>query len=461
MQKSQKEKIATTKSMPEAKKQEMIQKMLQVSNLIEQGSKNIKVEKIVYYKDFAFEGSQFAETNLIVAQIIHQKENITTYELYSANTNSLIATVNSQGKIQFMPEYLQKIRQISKGYIWMLDLEDLQFILPKQLEEEDIVLTWQERQQIQENEKYNGAEESILGGSQNSSIESDQKMVGQKLKRQDKEQEKEIIAQKTKTSIQNIFPVRKNSNFYKDHPELEDNLFFRKDNQGIVRAEYIDQNGEVRPSKYFQPSTTNLRQQTVSLGNDGRQIEKQVPYQTMQTKGLNHVDKDIKDIRICIDMDAYGYIQIKEARQGNNGKWLSHDIELRGRQTNSQIINESTSIHTRRANPAQETGAYEQIQEANLDKEPVQYNEMYLIAHTQEIIESLINKGYQKKEAVQIVNYMIGEEKLTLEQAKKKVNRQIQENVKLGEKQDNKDDNQERTPWNDAEQRRVKINQNK
>ena len=36
----------------------------------------------------------------------------------------------------------------------------------------------------------------------------------------------------------------------------------------------------------------------------------------MKTKGLNNVDKDIRDIRINIKIDSYGYLDIEEARQG-------------------------------------------------------------------------------------------------------------------------------------------------
>ena len=66
-----------------------------------------------------------------------------------------------------------------------------------------------------------------------------------------------------------------------------------------------------------------------------------------------------------------------------------------------------------------------------------------------EIIESFIEQGYQKNEAVAIFNYMIGEEELTEKQAKDRVNDDIKE-VKQEERTE---EEEERTPWGDAEAR--------
>ncbi len=52
---------------------------------------------------------------------------------------------------------------------------------------------------------------------------------------------------------------------------------------------------------------------------------------------------------------------------------------------------------------------------------------MYLIQHPNEFIESLIQEGYQKPEAVQILNYMVGQEGLNLDQAKQRVNEEIEQ----------------------------------
>ncbi len=176
---------------------------------------------------------------------------------------------------------------------------------------------------------------------------------------------------------------------------------------------------------------TALRQETVSIGNDGNPVTKNVPYQVMKTKGLNNIDKDIRDIRININIDSYGYLDIEEARQGRNGEWLSHDIEVKGRDYNSRAVNETTSIRSREADPDKQTEAYEKAKENEFAVEDgIQYDEMFLAEHAEEIVQSLIDEGYQKPEAVDIFNYMIGEENLSLEEAKERVNKEIGEKSK-------------------------------
>lgn len=176
---------------------------------------------------------------------------------------------------------------------------------------------------------------------------------------------------------------------------------------------------------------TALRQETVSIGSDGNPVTKNVPYQVMKTKGLNNIDKDIRDIRININIDSYGYLDIEEARQGRNGEWLSHDIEVKGRDYNSRAVNETTSIRSRKADPDKQTEAYEKAEKNEFAVEDgIQYDEMYLAEHADEIIQSLVDKGYQRPEAVDIFNYMIGEENLSLEQAEERVNKEIGEKSK-------------------------------
>lgn len=433
--------------MPKNNKQNILEKMVAISELIEQEktNKNKKVSTINYYKDFQFQGSSLAETDLFVAKIENTSDNTNTYEIYSGKTNKLIAAVNEQGKLSFMPEYIESLKQIDERFVEMLNLEELTFKLPQELKKEDRILTREEIESI--NEK--NAKSSM----QNYSSKKDtQPQEGQA---KTEETKKEEISRIKKIPTHNILTVKENSNLYKDHPNLEPNLYFYKDNEGIIRAEYIDNNGIPQPSKYFEPSSTALRQETVSLGSNGNSVTREIPYQVMKTKGLNNVDKDIRDIRINIKIDTYGYLDIEEARQGKNGEWLSHDIEVKGRDYNSQSVNTTTSIKTRQANPDQQTEAYEKVENTGLEENGIEYSEMYLIEHANEFIDSLIKQGYQKPEAVQIFNYMIGEEALTLQEAKEKVNNEIeQEKDERKEKNYSETIDEERTMGGDAWERR-------
>ena len=461
----------------EKRKREYILKNMQVlSELVDSrlDENNESREKITYCENIEFGRSGLAERNVYIVEILNEnKRNIgdksetdpnreedvdglekyTTYEIYDKE-NNLIATVDQEGKIHFNERYLQTLRDIDKNYFDSLNLEDINFEIPEELKENDLVMTKEELKEHRQRENQEGARTyKEKDGKEEEKEEEQEENDKQDL---DKKQE-EQIAESKGIPRKNILKIRENSNFYKDHPELEPNLYFYKDADGIIKAEYIDENGKPQPSKYFEESQTALRQETVALGDDGNPVVKEVPHQVMQTKNLSGTDKDIRDIRINVKIDTYGYLEISEARQGMNGMWASHDIEVRGRDYNSYNINKATSIETRKANPDKQTEAYEKTEDTGLVQEGIQYDEMYLMEHADEIIQEFIEEGYNKNEAIQIFDLMIGEEALTEEQAKSRVNEQIkdrEENEKEEQEKEVDEENEGRTPWGDAEERR-------
>ena len=54
------------------------------------------------------------------------------------------------------------------------------------------------------------------------------------------------------------------------------------------------------------------------------------------------------------------------------------------------------------------------------------YDEMYLAAHADQIIQSLVDEGYQREEAISIFNYMLGEENLSMQEARARVDKEIE-----------------------------------
>lgn len=432
--------------MQKDREQQIQEKMMSIAELIESNNtkSEIEVGTINYYKDFNFKGTNLAETDIFIAKVENTAENTNTYEIYSGKTNKLIATVDEQGKLHFMQEYIESLKQIDPRLVEMINLEDIDFELPQELEQDDRVFAREEREHIKsekESEKTLKQNEEELEKDDNKSIE---------------EQEQEEIAKAKGIPAHNVLKVRANSNLYKDHPNLEPNLYFYRDNEGVVRAEYLDENGQPQESKYFEPSSTNLRKETVSLGDDGNPVTKEVPYQVMKTKGLNNIDKDIRDVRFNVNFDIYGYMEISEARQGKNGEWLSHDVEMKGREYNSRAVNEATSIRTRKADPDKQTEAYEKVEDTGLEEDGIQFNEMYLMQHAEEFIDGLIKEGYQRKEAIKIFDYMIGEEALDIKEAKEKVNDEIEKESNEQEKQkEERDSDDDYGPWTAHEQHKL------
>lgn len=420
------------------------------TQIAEREDKSTQILNITYYKELAFDSARFIENDVFVTKLNREngkKGAEEVYEIYNKD-GDLVATVDKAGKIHFSPEYIEKLRQEYQEYFEMLNLDNSVLELPEEIKERNITLQPEELEKEIQKKKEKGKED------EEKAEEEEEEQEQEKLDPQEENQEQKAIAKKKGIPENNVLIVRDNSNFYKDHPEVERDLIFSRDKDGLVKAEYIDENGELQPSKYIMPSTTGIRQETVSIGSDGNPVTKESPQQVMQTRNLTGRDQDIRDVRINIKFDTYGYPYAEEARQGNEGEWTSHAIEVKGRPTNSSQVNEITSIRTGVADPDRETGMYSSVEKTGLIQDGVQYDEMHLMQHSEEIIEEFIKDGYQRKEAVEIFNYMIGEEVLTEKEAKERVNENIKEREKIQEKEQERDDDDEgRTPWGDAEAR--------
>ena len=426
------------------KSNEIKEAMANIYTQIAERKDKSQISNITYYKELAFDSARFIENDVFVTKLNREngKKGVEeVYEIYNKD-GDLVATVDKAGKIHFSPEYIEKLRQEYQEYFEMLNLDNAVLELPEEIKERNITLQPEELEKEIQKKKEKGKEDE--------EEEQEQEQEQEKLDPQEENQEQKAIAKKKGIPENNVLIVRDNSNFYKDHPEVERNLIFSRDKDGLVKAEYIDENGELQPSKYIMPSTTGIRQETVSIGSDGNPVTKESPQQVMQTRNLTGRDQDVRDVRINIKFDIYGYLYLEEARQGNEGEWTSQAIEVKGRPTNSSQVNEITSIRTGVADPDRETGMYSSVEKTGLIQDGVQYDEMHFMQHSEEIIEKFIKDGYQRKEAVEIFNYMIGEEVLTENEAKARVN----ENIKEREKEQERDDDDEgRTPWGDAEAR--------
>lgn len=420
----------------EQKQEEVKQTMAGIyTQIAEREGKDTEISSITYYKEFTFDSAKFIENDIFVTKLqkTKGKNQVETFEIYNKD-GELIATVNEKGKVQFAPEYIELLKQEYKKFFEILKLDEATLELPEKLREEDISLEHDELEKEVEKQEQKGKK-----------IEKKQE---EEKSQDDNSQEQEIAKQKG-IPTNNVLIVRDNSNLYKDHPEIERNLIFSRDNDGKVKAEYIDENGELQPSKYIQPSNTSVRQETISIGKDGNPVTRETPQQVMRTQNLTKRDQDVRDVRINIKFDQYGYMDIEEARQGRNGEWAAHDIEVRGREYNSAQVNEETSMKTGMADPDKETSSYESMENVGKPQDEIQYDRVYLMQHADEIIDGFINQGYQKVEAVAIFNHMIGEEALTEKQAKERVNKEITE-VKQEEREE---EPEERTLWGDAEAR--------
>lgn len=385
--------------------QEILFKMEEIKAIvIKQIESNQKIKDIKHCDDLqlgqiGIEGAYTAEIESEeISKETGEKLRKVIYKVYGED-HTQIANIDEKGNVEFTDEYLNKLKEINERQLNSIQTRGVQL----------------------EEKKPEGKNEISYK---------------EEKRKEDENRQIEEIAKQKNIPKNNVLKVRADSNLYKNHPELkeEPNLYFYRDEDGKIKAEYIDEKG-IHPSKYFEESTTALSEQTVDLGQDGNPVKKKVPYQTMKTN-LNGNDEDIKAVRINIEI-VQGYLIVKESRLGKNGKWESHEIEVMGRDYNSKEINDATSTRIGgEADPSRTTDAYEKVKETSMSNDGVQMEEM------QEYRESLINKfideGYNREEATKIYNYMIEKSwNLTEEQAKDKVNEEIKGKNEIDEMDDN------------------------
>lgn len=392
--------------------QEILLKMEEIKEIVlKQIEENQKIKDIKYSDDLqlgqvGIEGAYTAEIESEeISKETGEKLRKVIYKVYGED-HTQIANIDEKGNVEFTDEYLNKLKEINERQLNSIQTRGVQL----------------------EEKKPEGKNEISYK---------------EEKRKEDENRQIEEIAKQKNIPKNNVLKVRTDSNLYKNHPELkeEPNLYFYRDSDGKIKAEYIDEKGVVQPSKFFEESTTAF-QENVDIGQDGNPVKKEVPYQTMTTK-LKHGDTDIKDIRINIEI-VQGYLTIKESRQGKNGKWESHEIEVMGRDYNSKEVNDVTSTRLGgEADPSRVTNMFEIVEQTSLADGGIQMEEMQ--GYRENLINKFVNEGYNREEATRIYEYMVNEDrKLTEEQAKEKVNEEIRNNTDYGENEGG------RTPGEDA-----------
>jgi mRNA-degrading endonuclease RelE of RelBE toxin-antitoxin system len=400
--------------------QEILLKMEEIKAIvIKQIESNQKIKDIKHCDDLQL--GQIGIEGAYIVEIENEKRSKETgerlktvvYKVY-AEDHTHVANIDEKGNVEYAEEFLEQLKDVNEEQLSLINTKGVKL-----------------------QEEPNGKNEISYKEEKGKQEETNRK-------REEENRQIEEIAKQKGIPTNNVLKVRADSNFYKNHPELEEepNLYFYRDEDGKIKAEYIDEKGIIHPSKYFEESTTALSEQTVDLGQDGNPVKKKVPYQTMKTN-LNGNDEDIKAVRINIEI-VQGYLIVKESRLGKNGKWESHEIEVMGRDYNSKEVNDVTSTRLGgEADPSRVTNMFKKVEQTSLADDGIQMEEM------QEYRESLINKfideGYNREEATKIYNYMIEKSwNLTEEQAKDKVNEEIRNNTDYGENEGG------RTPGEDA-----------
>ncbi len=434
-----------------------------------QDMKKDAIETEKYYENVNLELSKIRLENVMIEEKHRQEieneteKDIVEYGVYIKfnDEDVKIATIDEEGRltpnvdILKDEKYSDEDRKKLGDMLNLLGLEKDKVDLSK-LQEKLKEIEAKTKEEIEKDRKQKDKDDSIKDkddDEKEDDEQEDEKEDDENNKEKSDEEEKEKIAQKKHIATKNIFIIRKDSQFFKNYPQLKDEegLYFYRDNDGKIKAEYTDKNGQTQPSKFFNDSTTKLQENVVSLGEDGNPVKKEIPYQVMTTKGLTNTNRNARDIRIACHIEQ-GYLEFEEMRLGTNGEWTGYGIEGRGRDYNSKVVDNLSDTRTNEVKPEDVSNRYEAVEKTALADDGVQIQDL----SPRQTIDRFIDEGYNKEEAISIYNYMIGEEHLPEEAAKQKVNEEI---IEKSEKENNRnrDVEDEKTPWGDAESRRQRY----
>ncbi len=327
--------------MKEEEKNKIINHMNQIGKLVDSGlhADSQKRENTMYFKDFEFGNSGLAIKNVYIVEIkqkIQEKtadnpeknadkkekeDNLTTYEIFDDN-DKLIAMVSSERKVQFVPEYLEQLKENYGEYFKQLELDDIDFELPKELKENDIVMT---KAELDEREK-NGLERNKEG-------KKEQKQEGDSEKEKEEEEEEKEPDQETEEekrektakalnidkdeikAVSTINPSEKITDKYNLVDLMPEASKYasvsivcstpNEKSNGQFTILGVKQDGTREPISSIEPvEGTTGNKNVISINEDGSKVEEK------QVKGLLRINARNRDDGIAVSIGDYGMLNV-------------------------------------------------------------------------------------------------------------------------------------------------------
>lgn len=327
--------------MKEEEKNKIINHMNQIGKLVDSGldADSQKRENTMYFRDFEFGNSGLAIKNVYIVEIKQKiqektadnpeknadkkekKDNLTTYEIFDDN-DKLIAMVSSEGKVQFVSEYLEQLKENYGEYFKQLELDDIDFELPKELKENDIVMT---KAELDEREK-NGLERNKEG-------KKEQKQEGDSEKEKEEEEEEKEPDQETEEekkektakalnidkdeikAVSTINPSEKITDKYNLVDLMPEASKYasvsivcstpNEKSNGQFTILGVKQDGTREPISSIEPvEGTTGNKNVISINEDGSKVEEK------QVKGLLRINARNRDDGIAVSIGDYGMLNV-------------------------------------------------------------------------------------------------------------------------------------------------------
>ena len=313
--------------MDSEKKKEVLKNMIEVADKtdlkLEKDSQTI--QNVLYLKDFEFGNSGLAEENVYIVEITNHKLNKTvdndedlfvTYEIYDKYKN-LIATVSSEGKIHFAPEYLEQLKQIDTKYFEQLKLDELIFELPEKLNEKDIIKS---KEELDEYKELEGLEKDKEENREEKEEEEEEETEEEKKEKTAKalgieaEEIKSICTINPNEKITDKYNLRDIMPEASDYEEVSIVYSKQKDKSyGQFTIVGIDKNGNREKINSIEPiEGVDTNQNVVSINEDGSRVEEK------QVKGLFRINSRNRDDGISVAVGDYGMMELDYVNNINN-----------------------------------------------------------------------------------------------------------------------------------------------
>jgi len=255
----------------------------------------------------------------------------------------------------------------------------------------------------------------------------------------EKEAEQKALAKRKGIKERNICKIRRDSQFYKNYPNIPKTAYFYLDGNDRMHAEYIDKDGNVQELPGF--DEIKDREGVTRLGNDGQDVKKEIPYRVMTAQGLEDRNHNTQEVRIAMYKDSYGYLRIETIHQGRNGEWEGKNIDTYGRDLNTSRMNRLIDEEKRTPKTGVIAERQQELIDSGYSMDGLSLDEM----SKRRKIDEYMQDGYTEEEANSIYDYVVGEKQLSEEDAKVKVSEESEEK--------SQEDEGGRTPGGDALER--------
>lgn len=394
-----------------------------------------ELKKDKYYEDVVLPRKTKEKNNSILSNTLIEERN---YEDENGKANVeygvyikfngedvLIANINEKGKLEPNMELLNDDKYSDEDkkklgdMLNLLGLEKDNVDIEK-LQEQLKEIEPKTKEEIEQEREKQKEKDSIKDEEQEQTDEEkddDEKDLGDA----EQEKEQEVLAKKKGIKVSNLCKIRRDSQFYKNYPNIPKTAYFYLDSKDRIHAEYLDKDGQAQELPGFEEIKD--RTEVTRLGNDGQNVRDEVPYRVMTAKGLEDKNHNTQDIRIAMYKDQYGYLKIETIHQGRNGEWEGKNIDIHGTDRNTERMNNLIDEKNKTPQTGVLAKRQEELKTSGYSQDGLSLDEF----SKQRKINEYMEDGYTFEESNKIYDYVVGELQLTEEDAKLKVNEESEQ----------------------------------